>query len=65
MAKSEAPVEELVGMIQRGELRLPEMQRQATFTGRIPFSRAGSRIAPTSRRDGPGAGSPSGASVRN
>ena len=28
MAKSEAPVEELVGMIQRGELRLPEMQRQ-------------------------------------
>src|SRR5271156_5773796 len=28
MAKSEASVEELVGMIQRGELRLPEMQRR-------------------------------------
>lgn len=28
MAKAEASVEELVGMIQRGELRLPEMQRQ-------------------------------------
>lgn len=28
MAKAEATVEELVGMIQRGELRLPEMQRQ-------------------------------------
>ena len=28
MSKAEARVEELVGMIQRGELRLPEMQRQ-------------------------------------
>jgi hypothetical protein len=27
-AKAEASVEELVGMIERGELRLPEMQRQ-------------------------------------
>ena len=28
MAKAEAFVEELVGMIERGELRLPEMQRR-------------------------------------
>lgn len=28
MAKAEASVEDLVGMIERGELRLPEMQRQ-------------------------------------
>ena len=28
MSKSDATVEELVGMIQRGELRLPEMQRR-------------------------------------
>src|ERR1700678_4294005 len=28
MAKAEASVEELVGMIQRGQLRLPEMQRR-------------------------------------
>src|ERR1700741_1391713 len=28
MAKQEASVEELVGMIERGELRLPEMQRR-------------------------------------
>ena len=28
MAKAEATVEELVSMIQRGELRLPEMQRR-------------------------------------
>jgi uncharacterized protein with ParB-like and HNH nuclease domain len=28
MAKAEASVEELVGMIERGELGLPEMQRQ-------------------------------------
>ena len=28
MAKAEATVDELVGMIERGELRLPEMQRQ-------------------------------------
>src|SRR3954447_24246386 len=28
MAKAEASVEELVSMIERGELRLPEMQRQ-------------------------------------
>lgn len=28
MAKAEATVEDLVGMIERGELRLPEMQRQ-------------------------------------
>lgn len=28
MAKAEASVEELVGMVERGELRLPEMQRQ-------------------------------------
>jgi uncharacterized protein with ParB-like and HNH nuclease domain len=28
MAKAEATAEELVGMIERGELRLPEMQRQ-------------------------------------
>ena len=29
MAKPEASVEELVGMIERGELRLPEMQHGA------------------------------------
>jgi uncharacterized protein with ParB-like and HNH nuclease domain len=28
MAKQEATVDELVGMIQRGELRLPEMRRR-------------------------------------
>jgi uncharacterized protein with ParB-like and HNH nuclease domain len=28
MAKAEATVEELVGMVERGELRLPEMQRR-------------------------------------
>src|ERR1022692_2867228 len=28
MAKAEATVEELISMIQRGELRLPEMQRR-------------------------------------
>ena len=28
MAKAEASVEELVNMIERGELRLPEMQRR-------------------------------------
>ena len=28
MAKAEASVEELVSRIERGELRLPEMQRQ-------------------------------------
>jgi hypothetical protein len=28
MAKAEATVEELVGMIERGALRLPEMQRR-------------------------------------
>lgn len=28
MAKAEATVEELVGMIERGDLRLPEMQRR-------------------------------------
>ena len=28
MTKAEATVEELVGMIERGELRLPEMQRR-------------------------------------
>ena len=28
MSKAEASVEELVGMIERGELRLPEMQRR-------------------------------------
>jgi hypothetical protein len=28
MAKAEATVEELVGMIERGELRLPELQRR-------------------------------------
>ena len=28
MAKSEKSVEELVSMIERGELRLPEMQRR-------------------------------------
>ena len=28
MARAEASVEELVGMIERGELRLPEMQRR-------------------------------------
>ena len=28
MGKAEASVEELVGMIERGELRLPEMQRR-------------------------------------
>jgi hypothetical protein len=33
MAKAEATVEELVGMVQRGELRLPEMQRQYVWQG--------------------------------
>ena len=28
MGKAEASVEELIGMIERGELRLPEMQRR-------------------------------------
>jgi uncharacterized protein with ParB-like and HNH nuclease domain len=28
VAKAEASVEQLVGMVERGELRLPEMQRQ-------------------------------------
>jgi len=32
VAKAEASVEELVGMIERGELRLPEMQRR--YVGR-------------------------------
>jgi hypothetical protein len=31
MAKSEAKVEELVVMIERGELRLPEMQRRPVY----------------------------------
>ena len=31
MAKAEASVEELVSMIERGELRLPEMQRDVPF----------------------------------
>src|SRR5690606_16661496 len=31
MAKAEASVEELVGMIERGELRLPEMQRRSVW----------------------------------
>jgi hypothetical protein len=35
MAKAEATVEELVGMIERGELRLPEMQCQYVW-GRVP-----------------------------
>src|SRR5688572_22910398 len=34
MAKAEATVEELVGMIKRGELQLPEMQRR--FVWRSP-----------------------------
>ncbi|MEA3040683.1 MAG: hypothetical protein QOC65_172 [Sphingomonadales bacterium] len=33
MAKEEATVEELVSMIERGELRLPEMQRQYVWQG--------------------------------
>lgn len=33
MAKAEASVEELVGMVERGELRLPEMQRQYVWRG--------------------------------
>jgi hypothetical protein len=38
MAKAEASVEELVSMIERGELRLPEMQRQylCAQIGRVP-----------------------------
>ena len=32
MSKAEASVEELVGMIQRGEFRLPEMQRRYVWT---------------------------------
>ena len=28
MAKAESAVEELVGMLERGELRLPDMQRR-------------------------------------
>jgi hypothetical protein len=41
MAKAEASVEELVGMIERGELRLPEMQR------RYVWGRPGSAIFST------------------
>jgi hypothetical protein len=33
MAKAEASVEELVGMIERGQLRLPEMQRRYVWKG--------------------------------
>lgn len=33
MAKAEATVEELVGLIERGELRLPEMQRRYVWRG--------------------------------
>ena len=35
MAKAEASVEELVGMIERGELRLPEMQRRYVWPSKI------------------------------
>lgn len=31
MARAEATVEEFVGMIERGELRLPEMQRRCVW----------------------------------
>lgn len=37
MAKSEKSVEELVSMIERGELRLPEMQRLKRTAGRLPL----------------------------
>ncbi len=37
MAKAEATVEELVSMIERGELRLPEMQRRFVWRStRVP-----------------------------
>ena len=48
MAKAEASVEELVGMIERGELRLPEMQRQlrlALDAGARPAGFAVSRLS--------------------
>ena len=35
MAKAEATVEELVGMIERGELRLPEMRRHVWRSTRV------------------------------
>jgi hypothetical protein len=40
LAKAEASVEELVGMIERGELRLPEMQRRYSIiekSGQLVF----------------------------
>lgn len=49
MAKAEATVEELVGMIERGELRLPEMQHRYVWrppvsaTCSTHFTAAGSR----------------------
>lgn len=35
MAKAEATIEELVSMIERGELQLPEMQRQSAWQSRL------------------------------
>ena len=51
MAKAESTVEELIGMIERGELRLPEMERGYVWRStRVrdlldPRSWAGSRRA--------------------
>ena len=39
MAKGEASVEELVAMIERGELRLPEMQRRYVWRSTREFWR--------------------------
>ncbi len=50
MAKAEATVEELVGMIERGELRLPEMQRRFVWRS----TRVRDRVKPLSRTDRPG-----------
>lgn len=40
MAKAEATIEELVGMIDRGELRLPEMQRRYVWRSTRVFPKA-------------------------
>ena len=44
MAKAEASVEELVGMIERGELRLPEMQRRYVMCDQQVFYLAAIKV---------------------
>ena len=43
MAKAEATAEEMVGMIERGELRLPEMQRRYIWRSTRVLKRIRSR----------------------